>query len=86
MAASVPSGEMRTPVTLPPGRERLRAKPICTGSKLPQITMGMVEVACIAARTADAVTATITSTRDATSERGELRQARDVVVGIARSR
>src|SRR5215472_4907429 len=40
-----------TPVTLPPGRERLRTRPAATGSPLEPITIGIVVVACFAAST-----------------------------------
>jgi hypothetical protein len=50
------------PVTLPPGRFVFATRPESTMSPLPATTMGMVEVACRAARPAGVDTATMTST------------------------
>ena len=38
------------PVTLPPGRLRLATRPILTGKSLPVKTIGIVDVAALAAR------------------------------------
>jgi len=45
------------PVMLPPGRATLATKPVPTGSPTPTMTMGIVLVACWAARIAGALTA-----------------------------
>jgi len=44
-------GEVDNPVTLPPGCARLVTSPLATGSPELTKTMGMVLVACLAART-----------------------------------
>jgi len=59
--------EGRQPVRLPPGRARLATRPLETGSAGPAKTMGMVLVACLAARAACVFAATMTSTLSATS-------------------
>ena len=38
------------PVTLPPGRARLATKPCSTASPTANMTIGIVDVACISAR------------------------------------
>ena len=55
------------PVTLPPGRARLEASSSSTGSAMPMPTIGIDEVAFLAARTAGVAKATIASTRCPTS-------------------
>ena len=50
-----------TPVTFPPGRARLATSPSFTGYALPAITIGIVDVAALAARAAGVVMVTITS-------------------------
>jgi hypothetical protein len=50
-----------TPVTLPPGRLRLATRPVLTGSTPVTATIGIVEVAVLAA-CADTWLATITAT------------------------
>ena len=50
------------PVRLPPGRARLATHPPATGSSPAIMTIGIVDVAALAARTATAPGATITST------------------------
>src|SRR5262249_58168155 len=49
------------PATLPPGRARLAARPSPTGSPRLGQTMGMVVVACLAARAAPIVVAKMRS-------------------------
>jgi hypothetical protein len=51
-----------TPVMLPPGRARLVTIPLPTGSATNVTTMGMVVVACFAARAAGVDAVTMTST------------------------
>ena len=51
-----------TPVTLPPGRFRAATRPSLTGSMPPENTIGMVEVAALAASAAGGALATITVT------------------------
>jgi hypothetical protein len=55
------------PVTLPPGRAKLATSPLPTGSPAAAITMGIVEVARLAANGASVPTPTITSTLRLTS-------------------
>src|SRR5262245_45454455 len=55
------------PVTLPPGRARPLTSPLVTGSATPAKTIGMVLVACLAARAAGVFPVTMTSTLSATS-------------------
>src|SRR5215467_2236882 len=50
------------PVTLPPGRARLATRPVLTGSPVAAKTMGMTDVACLAAKTMPVPDVTITST------------------------
>ena len=56
------------PVMLPPGRARLATRPVSTGSAatLP-VTIGMVAVACLAAKLAGVPDATMRSTFSPTS-------------------
>jgi hypothetical protein len=68
-AASVPCAAISTPVMLPPGRARLCTRPRRSGSKLPKITIGIVDVASRAAIAAVEPTATITFGLAATSSR-----------------
>ena len=57
------SGEKSVrPVMLPPGRAKLATKPSLTGSWLFPMTIGMVRVACCAARIVGEVAVRITST------------------------
>ena len=56
-----------SPVTLPPGRARLLTSPVPSGSPADVMTMGIVAVACLAARGASVPAATITSTLRLTS-------------------
>ena len=51
-----------SPVMFPPGCARLATNPAPTGSALDAMTMGMVLVACLAARAAAVVPATMMST------------------------
>jgi hypothetical protein len=60
--APVSTVKLLTPVILPPGRLRLAANPIWTGSPPVEKTIGMVEVAAFAASRAGVVVATITVT------------------------
>jgi len=53
----------------PPGRARLTAKPALTGSPIAIMTMGIVDVACRAARAAVEPNTTITFTGTETSSR-----------------
>ena len=50
------------PVTLPPGRARLATRPVPTGSPAAAMTIGMTDVACLAATTASVADVTMTST------------------------
>src|SRR5689334_16178260 len=52
-----------TPVILPPGELRLATRPILTGSSPLVKTIGIVDVAALAARAAGGPLATITATR-----------------------
>src|SRR5499427_2795714 len=71
------SGAMRfIPVTLPPGRARLATSPLPNGSPAAVMTIGMVEVACLAASGARVPAAAITST---------LRRTRSVASSGSRS-
>ena len=54
------------PVMLPPGLERLRTRPLFTGSAMRVMTMGIVVLAFLAACTDWVFTATITSTLSST--------------------
>ena len=56
-----------SPVTFPPGRARLLAKPLPTGSSSNVITMGIVEVASLAERVAVGPLVTMASTLSRTS-------------------
>ncbi len=56
-----------TPVTLPPGRARLATRPDLTGSATLTKTIGIVDVARLAAATAGVPHATMTSTLNRTS-------------------
>ena len=60
--AMISGVRMAEPVTFPPGRARLATRPVATGSAVAAITMGIVEVACIAACTLCVVCVTSTST------------------------
>ena len=55
------------PVTFPPGRARLATKPLRTGSAAPAKTIGITDVACFAAITAEVDAVTITSTLSRTN-------------------
>src|SRR4029453_1067447 len=55
------------PVTFPPGRARLATSPSFTGSCIVITTMGMVTVACFAARASAVLPATMRSTLRRTS-------------------
>jgi hypothetical protein len=46
----VSNSSSTSPVTFPPGRERLATRPFATGSPITDMTMGIVPVACFAAR------------------------------------
>src|SRR5262245_38959691 len=50
------------PVTLPPGRARLATRPVPTGSPAEAKTIGMTDVACLAARTGGVFCVRMTST------------------------
>ncbi len=66
---------IETPVTLPPGRERLVTSPVPTGSPAPAMTIGTERVAFTSARTAGVPgRATITAGFIAASFRGKLGQ------------
>src|SRR6516165_5222527 len=52
------------PVALPPGRERLATRPSLTGSSLTAKTIGIVEVAALAANTASGAMAAIQIIRE----------------------
>ena len=70
-----PANSMLTvvsPVTFRPGRPRLVTSPRVTGSPAPTMTMGIVVVACLAARAAGAPPVTITSTLSRTSSAARL--------------
>ena len=56
-----------TPVIFPPGRAKLSTVPFATGSSPVTMTIGIVLVACLAARTAAVMGATMTSTLSCTS-------------------
>ena len=56
-----------SPVTLPPGRARLATKPVPTGSAAAAKTIGMIDVACFAARTTGVPEVTMTSTLSRTN-------------------
>ena len=64
--ASVSTSLKLNPVRLPPGRARVATSPLATGST-ERPTIGIVVVACLAARTADVPPATITSTGSRTT-------------------
>ena len=51
-----------SPVTLPPGRAKLSTKPVPTGSPATAKTIGMTDVACLAATIAEFPDVTMTST------------------------
>jgi hypothetical protein len=54
------SVRLATPVVLPPGRGKLAIRLAPTGSLIVVMTIGMVEVACCAARTAEIVVTMMT--------------------------
>src|SRR5262249_52380023 len=56
-----------SPVTLPPGRAREATRPVPTGSAAAAKTIGMVDVACFAARTIGTAYVTIISTLSRTN-------------------
>src|SRR6266480_3667467 len=58
---------MDRPVMLPPGRARLATRPVPTGSPAAAKTMGMTDVACLAATIAAVADVTMTSTLRRTS-------------------
>ena len=58
-----------TPVTFPPGRERLATTPLATGSVEAVITIGMDDVTPRAASTVTSQVAMITSGREPTTSR-----------------
>ena len=59
---------MLIPVMLPPGRARLATSPVSTGlAEMPPMTMGIVLVACLAAKLAGVPDATMSSTFKVTS-------------------
>ena len=64
----------RLPVMFPPGCARLATNPCPTGSEVAAITIGIVRVACWAARIAVAPTATITSILSRTSSAARSRR------------
>src|SRR5690348_846788 len=70
------------PVTLPPGRARLITSPSATGSPTVAKTMGMLLVACLAARAAIVPVATITSTLSATSSAARAGSRADEIEGL----
>jgi hypothetical protein len=53
---------MAMPVTLPPGLLRLAIRPACTGSMPTLMTIGIVEVAALAANAGGVPPVTITAT------------------------
>ena len=55
-------GIIESPVTFPPGCARFATRPDPTGSATSAMTMGMVDVARLAARVATVLSTTITST------------------------
>ena len=63
------SATVETPVTFPPGRERLATNPLATGSVEMTMTIGIVAVASRTAWIAWPETATMTSGRSCTSSR-----------------
>ena len=63
------------PVRLPPGRDKLAAKPLPTGSATPTNTIGISPVSCCSARTAGVVCATRTSGFSASSSLADRRCA-----------
>ncbi len=65
-----------SPVTLPPGRDRLATRPVATGSPATAKTIGMTDVACLAAR--------ITAVPDVTM-RSTLRRMNSAAISAARS-
>ena len=71
------------PVMLPPGRPKLVTSPLVTGSPAPMKTMGMVLVACLAARAASVGGATMTSTWSATSSAASAGEPLDLPLGIS---
>ena len=58
-----------TPVTLPPGRERLAMRPTPSGSATLTMTIGTVDVAAFAARLAGVVETNNTSAFQASNSR-----------------
>ena len=65
--ATSPAARVVTPVMFPPGRARLATRSLPTGSATKVKTMGMVVVACLAARAASVVNVTMTSGLSRTS-------------------
>jgi len=55
------------PVTLPPGRAKLAIRPVPTGSPAAPKTIGMTDVACLAATIASVADVTMTSTLSRTN-------------------
>ena len=66
-------------MTFPPGRARLATSPVRTGSPPLTITMGIVAVACMAARVAGVPNVT----RMSTGRRTQLRRCLGEPVGVA---
>jgi len=60
--ALIPYSNVVKPVTLPPGRARLATRPVPTGSPAAAKTMGMTDVACMAAAIKLVPAVTMTST------------------------
>src|SRR5438093_5232690 len=58
--AARPGPRTVKPVTFPPGCARLETRPLLTGSPAPAITMGIVVIACLAARVSGVPRVTIT--------------------------
>ena len=78
--AAISATVAESPVMLPPGSASPATKPAPTGSPLKAMTMGIVRVACWAARTAGVGAATITSTlsRTISAARPEAAQRHEV--------
>src|SRR5215510_11454842 len=72
-----------TPVRLPPGRARLETRPVRSGNAVRLKTIGMVVVACFAARLAGVPAVQMTSTLSSTSARAS-RSSRGVTLCPAR--
>src|SRR5262245_19512792 len=64
---AVSAAMLEKPVILPPGRAKLVTSPTAIGSATAAITIGMVVVACFAARAHGVKVATMTSTCELTS-------------------